>query len=85
MDLNLFLSFVGKLYVSVLLSGNFYITPVRGLRGRDRMVVGFLTTGARVIVFNATFNNISVISWQSVFLVEETGVPRETPRPATSP
>jgi hypothetical protein len=23
------------------------------------------------------FNNISVISWQSVLLVEETGVPRE--------
>ena len=29
----------------------------------------------RVMVFNATFNNISVISWQSVLLVEETGVP----------
>jgi hypothetical protein len=30
----------------------------------------------RVVVFNATFNNISVISWWSVLLVEETGVPR---------
>ena len=29
------------------------------------------------IVFNATFNNISVISWRSVLLVEETGVPGE--------
>jgi hypothetical protein len=29
------------------------------------------------MVFNATLNNISVISWQSVLLVEETGVPRE--------
>ena len=27
-----------------------------------------------VMVFNATFNNISVISWQSVLLVEEIGV-----------
>jgi hypothetical protein len=27
------------------------------------------------LVFNATFNNSSVISWQSVLLVEETGVP----------
>ena len=27
---------------------------------------------------NATSNNISVISWQSILLVEETGVPRET-------
>ena len=34
------------------------------------------------MVFNATFNNISVISWQSVLLVEETGVPRENHRPS---
>ena len=27
---------------------------------------------------------ISVISWQSVLLVEETGVPRENHRPVTS-
>ena len=31
--------------------------------------------GLRVIVFNTTFNNISVISWELVLLVEETGVP----------
>ena len=29
------------------------------------------------MMFNAIFNNISVISWQSVLLVEETGVPEE--------
>ena len=29
------------------------------------------------MIFNATFNNISAISWWSVLLVEETGVPRE--------
>jgi hypothetical protein len=28
----------------------------------------------RVMVFNTTFNNISVISWRSVLLVEETTV-----------
>jgi hypothetical protein len=33
---------------------------------------------------NATFNNISVISWQSVLLMEETGVPGENHRLATS-
>jgi hypothetical protein len=27
------------------------------------------------MVFNATFNNISAISWRSVLLVEETGGP----------
>jgi hypothetical protein len=26
------------------------------------------------MVFNVTFNNISVISWRSILLVEETGV-----------
>jgi hypothetical protein len=31
----------------------------------------------RVMVFNATIHNISVISWRSVLLVEETGVPGE--------
>jgi hypothetical protein len=31
-------------------------------------------------VFNAAFNNISVISWWSVLLVEETGGPGETHR-----
>jgi hypothetical protein len=35
-------------------------------------------------VFNATFNNISVISWRSVFLVEETGVPGKNHPPAVS-
>jgi hypothetical protein len=30
------------------------------------------------MVFNAIFNNISVISWRSVLLVAETGVPGET-------
>ena len=29
------------------------------------------------LVFNATFNSISVISWWSVLLVEETGGPGE--------
>ena len=30
------------------------------------------------MVFNATFNNILAISWQSVLLVEETIISRET-------
>ena len=37
-----------------------------------------------LIVFNATFNNISVISWRSVLLVEETGGPGENHRPVAS-
>ena len=41
------------------------------------MVNGFM-------VFNATLNNISAISWWSVLLVEETGVPGENHRPVVS-
>jgi hypothetical protein len=36
------------------------------------------------MVFNATFKNISVISWWSVLLMEGTGVPEENHRPAAS-
>ena len=37
----------------------------------------------RFMVFNATFSNISAMSWLSVLLVDEIGVPRENHRPAT--
>jgi hypothetical protein len=40
--------------------------------------------GFRVMVFNATINNISVISWRSVLLLEGTGVPGENHRLAAS-
>ena len=36
------------------------------------------------MVFNTTFYNISVVSWQSLLLVEETGVPRENRWPFAS-
>jgi hypothetical protein len=50
---------------------------------------GFIFIGVIVglvwfMVFNATFNNISVILWRSVLLVEETGVPGENHRPVVS-
>ena len=40
--------------------------------------------GGGVIVFKATFNNISVLFWWSVSLVEETGVPGENHWPVAS-
>ena len=36
------------------------------------------------MVFHATFNNISDISWQLALLVEETGEHRENHQPAAS-
>jgi len=44
----------------------------------DTMII----CGLEVMVFHATFNNISVISWLWVLLVGETGVPGENHRPA---
>jgi hypothetical protein len=37
-----------------------------------------------IVVLNATFNNISIISWRSVLLVEETGMLGENNRPTAS-
>ena len=39
--------------------------------------VGSLWVSVRVMVVNDTFNNISVILWRSVLLVEEIRVPGE--------
>ena len=36
------------------------------------------------MVFNATFNNISAISWRPVLVMEDAGVPRENRRPWAS-
>ena len=36
------------------------------------------------MVFNTTFNNISVILWRSVLLVEGTEVPRENHQPVAN-
>jgi hypothetical protein len=54
-----------------------------------RVVCKFVTSNeykvrVRVMVFNTIFNKISVISWRSVYLVEETGVPGENHWPAAS-
>ena len=43
-----------------------------------------LIKGGGIMVFDATFHKNSVISWQSVLLVEETGVLGENYRSAAS-
>ena len=53
---------------------NVYVMKLDCVGIKDRVRVN-------VMVFNVTFNNISVISWRSVLLVEEAGVPRENYRP----
>ena len=52
----------------------------------DGLSIIYLTffNGIRFMVLDVTYNNISVISWRSISLVGETGVPREIHRPAAS-
>jgi hypothetical protein len=54
------------------------------VNNQNLMFSTFWVMRIRVVVYNATFNNISAISWQSVLLVKETGIPRENHRPAAS-
>jgi len=58
------------------------------IRLKIKLLKVFLPVNSTVcfglMVFNATFNNISAISWLSVLLVEETGVPGENNSLVTS-
>ena len=56
----------------------------RDLVNRFGVSVSQMRVNVRVIVLSATFNNISVISWWSALLLEETGVPGEIHRHAAS-
>jgi hypothetical protein len=55
----------------------FILFKVYSCVGRD---FGFCV----LMVFNTTFNNISVISWRSVLLVDENGGPGENHPPVAS-
>ena len=44
------------------------------------LIIYFIWFMVLFMVFNATFNNIAVLSCHSVLLVEETGGPRENHR-----
>ena len=47
------------------------------LRSIDQSINDMQHITESCMVFNAPFNNISALLWQSVLLVEETGGPRE--------
>jgi hypothetical protein len=51
----------------------------------EKTIIGeFMDWLVGSVVFNATFNNILVISWRSALLVEDTGGPGENLRPVAS-
>jgi hypothetical protein len=65
--------------ISLNISSHFY--PIINMLS---VMTNMLKNRVRVMVLNTTFNNISVISWRWVLLVEETGVPGENHRPVAS-
>jgi hypothetical protein len=56
--------------------GNIQYTRHRLLKQKHNAICAEISW-LKFMVLNVIFNNISVISWQSVLLVEETGVPGE--------
>jgi hypothetical protein len=66
------------------------LATFRGTLNDNLIGIGHTTLEERyslfvcLMVFNATSNNISVISWRSVLLVEETEGPGENHRPVAS-
>jgi hypothetical protein len=52
--------------------------------GQIKSVQNWLIDFFDLLCFNATFSNISVISWRPVLVVEEGGVPGENHRPWAS-
>jgi hypothetical protein len=72
-DHKIILGFIGKYCI--------FIEHQTGYIRLCIQIVLYRITSCIGLVFNATFNNISVLSWRSILLVEETG---ENHQPATS-
>jgi hypothetical protein len=62
----------------------FIMLSINRIKSKVNCLLYMLYIRLRLIVFNVLFNNISVISWRSVLLVEEVGVPEENHRPVAS-
>ena len=79
---NVFINFT-KAKNKILLGG--LLPPKLLMLGESFSISWYILCGYKIrfrfIAFNATFNNISVLSWRSVLLVEETRVQGENHRP----
>ena len=73
-----------KYNVSRVPQGLFFSIAENRLSWKGEYEQRWIKTRVRVRVINATFNNIWVISWQSVLLEEETRVPGENHWPLVS-
>jgi hypothetical protein len=72
----------------LVLGGVFFVLFVFGLTRKSSLTPSLFievsVPSQRFMVFNATFNNISDISWRSDLLAEETGRSGENHRPVAS-
>ena len=57
---------------------------IRSRKSKNRQCNDQKELELEILVFYATFNNISTISWQPLLVVEETGIPGENHRPWAS-
>ena len=78
----------GRIYTSLTHAKYIFISTIKHFQLKHARLVFYFYQNKYIVclfimVFNATFNNISVISWQSLLLVEETGGPGENHRPIT--
>ena len=60
------------------------INNISHCRNRSKVQLKNRRKRVRIMVINANFNNISIISWRTVLLVRKTGVPGENHRPVTN-
>jgi hypothetical protein len=67
---------------------SFILNETQSISKEDLFIYWFVVVNnvvfACLMVLNATFNNIPVISWRSVLLAEEIGGPGENHRPVVS-
>ena len=56
--------------------------PLERAMGKELLAHYNVYRWLRFMVLNVTFNDISVLSWQTALLVEETGASGENHRPA---
>jgi hypothetical protein len=76
-------------YVQTLKEAAVYWYPMSILSSVDVVkqkgqIVALVGTDDGYLIKETTFNNISVISWQSVLLMEKSGVPGENNQPVAS-
>jgi len=68
-------SSITNVYISLLIS----LVVSYPDNSYHRRTYKWVSVSVRFMVFNAIFNNISLISWRSVLLVEKIGGPRRKP------